>query len=85
MTKLRLRPRSSSFHEHSSDSSSGAFGFHDCGSSAGALFFLSMAPAAASVRFYTLMFSVVLVCLKLNGRFIISSGQNKENMLNIFE
>jgi len=36
-------------------------------------FFMAPAPALASVRFYTLIFSIVLVCLKLNGKLIQSS------------
>jgi len=36
------------------------------GSGSRALFFHSM--ALASVRFYTLIFSTVLLCLKLNGK-----------------
>ena len=72
MTQLRLL--SSSFYEHGSGFSSGALGFHECGSGSGALFFHSVAPA--SVRFNTLIFSIALVCLKLNWKWIISSAQN---------
>jgi len=32
--------------------------------------------ALASVRLHTLIFSSVLVCLKLNGKLIISSTEN---------
>jgi len=31
-------------------------------------FFMALDPAPACVRFYTLIFSTVLVCLKLNGK-----------------
>jgi len=48
------------------------------------LVFMSMAPAVelsffmalASVRFHTLIFSIVLVCLKLNGKRFKSSTLN---------
>jgi len=40
--------------------------FMSRGSGFGALYFHSM--TLASVRFYTLAFSIVLVCLKLNGK-----------------
>jgi len=33
-----------------------------------ALFFSSMALALAPVCFYTIIFSIVLMCLKLNGK-----------------
>jgi len=33
-------------------------------------------PASASVRFHKLIFSFVFVCLKLNGKWMISSTQN---------
>jgi len=64
MTQLWLR--SSSFHEHGS--SSGALGFYECGSGPGALFFVAPAAAPAFVGFHTLIFSIVLVCLKLIGK-----------------
>ena len=72
---LPWRPRSGSpgatsrDHDHGSGSSSGALGFHEC--SSGALFFhsVALAPAPASVRFYTLILSIALVCLKLNGKW----------------
>jgi len=32
------------------------------------LVFMSAAPAPASVRFHTLIFSIVFVCFKLNGK-----------------
>jgi len=81
MTQLRFR--SSSFHEHGSGYSSGAHGVCQCGSGSGALFFHSMAPS--SVRFYTLIFSIVLVRPKLNGKLLMSSTQNSENIRNFFE
>ena len=56
-----------SLKRHCSGSSSGALGF---------LIFHSMDPAPASARFYTLIFSIVLVWLKLNGKLIKSSAQN---------
>jgi len=45
--------------------------------------FSFMAPVSApvSIPFHTLLFSIVLVCLKLNGKWIISSTQNYENRL----
>jgi len=51
-------------------STCGALGFHEYSSDSGALFLHSMSPgpAPASVRFHTLIFSIVLVCLKLNGK-----------------
>jgi len=48
------------------------------------LFFHSM--ALASIRFYTLTFSIVLMCLKLNnGKLITSSTQTYKNIQNFFE
>jgi len=49
------------------------------------LVFMSVAPAPVSVRFHTLIFSIVLVCPKFNGKRITSSTQNKENIPNIFQ
>jgi len=66
----QLRHWSSSFREHGSRS--GVLGFHESGS--GVLLFRNTAPA--SVRFHTLTFSIVLVCLKLNGKWDISNTQN---------
>ena len=37
---------------------------------------VALAPGPASVRFHTLIFSIVLVCLKLNGKWIKTSTQN---------
>jgi len=62
VTQLRLR--TSSFHEHGP--SSEAVSFHECSSVSGVLFFHSM--ALASVRFYTLIFSTILVCLKVKWK-----------------
>jgi len=65
MTLLRLR---SFFHKRGSSSSFEALGFHECNSGSEALFFHNMPPAPLSVRFYTFMFSIVSVCLKLSGK-----------------
>jgi len=50
-------------------------------------FFHNMAPAQVpvSVRLCTLIFSIVLVCLKLNWKWNISSKQNQKNMSHLFE
>jgi len=55
------------FHENGSGSSSGALGFRECGSGTEALFFQSMdpAPAPASVRCHTLLFSTVFGVLQV--------------------
>ena len=68
MTQLRLR--SSSFHEHGSGSSSGALGFHECVSAPAPelSFFMAPAPTRVSVHFHKLIFSIVLVCLKVMGK-----------------
>ena len=75
MTQLRLR--SSSVHERGSGSSSGAVGFHDCGSCSGALFFHGSGSSSASVRFHTIIFSMVLVCLKLKEKEKYEVGYTK--------
>jgi len=62
MTQLWLQ--SSSFHEHGSDSSSGALGFHDCDSSSRALFF----HVSSFCSFSHMNMLIVLVCLKLNRK-----------------
>jgi len=61
------------FHEHGFGSSSGSLGFHENISGSGALFFHNRAPAPVSVRFYALIVSIVLVGLKLTGKWNISS------------
>lgn len=55
-----LCTQSFSFHEHVSDSMSGAVGLHSHISKSGALFFHIMALAPASVCFYTLVISIEL-------------------------
>jgi len=64
-----VRLRSSSVHESGS------------GSSSRALFFMAPTPAPdqapASVRFYKLIFAIVLVCLKLNGKWNVWSRLHK--------
>jgi len=71
MTLFRLR--SFSFRDHGS--SYGALGFHECNSCPVALFFHNMAPAPVGI-INTLIFSVVMVCLKMTGKWKISSTQN---------
>jgi len=39
-------------------------------------FFMAPAPSPDSACFHTLIFSIVLVCLKLNGKWFKSSTQN---------
>jgi len=43
-----------------------------------------MAPASASVRFYVLIFSIVLVCLKLTGKWHITAALNRKNIWHSF-
>ena len=73
MTQLRLR--NYSFHEHVSGSSSWALGFHECGSGSGALFFHGSGSRSG---FWSFSHNILIVlgCLKLNGKWIISSTQN---------
>jgi len=75
MTQLRLR--SSSLHERGC----GAVSFHDWSSWSGALLFMDPDPAPALVRFHTFIFSVVLLCLKLNRKWIIWSKLRKTKWL----
>ena len=56
MTQLRLQ--SSSVHESSSGSNSGAVSFHDCSSGCTALSFMAPAAAPGSVCLHTLIFSL---------------------------
>jgi len=68
MTQLRLR--SSSVHESGSGSSSGAVSFMTVAPHPGLFFFMALAPdlAPAFLRFHATLLSIVLVCLKLNGK-----------------
>ena len=66
--------RSSSFHEHGP--SSGDLGFHKCGSGSGALSFHGSGFCSSS----HIKFLIVLMYLKLNGKWIKSSAQNYENI-----
>jgi len=79
MSKLRLR--SSSFHEHGS--SSGALGFHKCGPGSGGLFFHDPGSSSGFYSLSHINIVIALVCLKLNGKLMISSTQNQENIPNI--
>jgi len=75
MTHIRLW--NSCFHEHGSGSWSRALGFPPAPDpellvflsvalATELSFFMAPGPASASVRFHTLIFPIVLVCLKLN-------------------
>jgi len=72
MTQLRFQ--SFSFHEHGSDSSSGAHGFNECDSGTGALLF----HGSGFCSFSHINFLIVLVCLKLKGKWIESRTQNQK-------
>jgi len=72
MTQFWLR--SSSFHEHGS--SSGAPGFDECGSGSGALFFHGSSSGFCSFSHINIL--IVIVCLKLNGKWSKSSAQLRE-------
>jgi len=81
MSQLRLR--CSSFRKHGS--SSGAFDFHECGSRA--LFFHDSSTNSGFCSFSHIDILIVLMCLKLNGKWIKSSRptHNQENIPNLFQ
>ena len=80
VTQLWIRR---SFHENSSGFE--ALGFHECGSGSGALFFHGSGSSSGFYSFSHIKILIVLVRLKLNGKWIKWSTQNYENIPNLFE